>query len=553
MRRRLILPILPLAIAGLVLAGCATQPAATTPAAGTTTTEATVTAEIDSDLDADAVLAANEDATVVNDDEWSAADAVDIALTGSSVSITEAGVYRLSGSLEGSVVVTAPDDALVVLILDDADITNTDGAAIEVVSADDVVIALADGSENSVSDASSYADDAAANAAIHVDADLTVTGSGSLEVSGNGNDGIVSTDDLAILSGAITVDAADDALRGKDALVIEGGTLALTAGGDALKSDAADDATRGYIWISGGDVTASSGDDGLAAATDAVVTGGTLELTTIGADGAKGISAGVVAAIDDGEVAIDATDDGVHADGSVGIGGATVTVSSRDDGIHAEAALEIRAGSVTVAQSEEGLEATDITIAGGDVDITADDDGVNASGGSSSGQGGGGGMADSGETLTISGGTLRVEASGDGLDSNGSMSITGGDTIVFGPTNDGNGALDSNGGITVSGGTLLAVGSAGMAESPDAASPQQWIAASVSGSAGDEIEITDAAGTVLASVTAEKAYASVVFTSPDVVDGAAYTVLVDGSAAATATEGTAIAGGMGGGPGAGRR
>ena len=62
---------------------------------------------------------ANADQTVVNDDEWSADDAVDIALSGTSaetsssavtvgdgtVTITAAGVYRLSGDYAGSVVV----------------------------------------------------------------------------------------------------------------------------------------------------------------------------------------------------------------------------------------------------------------------------------------------------------------------------------------------------------------------------------------------------------------------------------------------------------------
>ena len=124
---------------------------------------------------------------------------------------------------------------------------------------------------------------------------------------------------------------------------------------------------------------------------------------------------------------------------------------------------------------------------------------------------------------------------------------------MFGPTGDGNGALDSNGGLTVTGGTVLAIGSAGMAESPDASSPQQWIAATVSGAAGDTVEIRDASGQAVATFTAEKSFASIVYTSAGLTDGATYTVVVNGSSAATVTEGTAIAGGMGGGPGGGRR
>jgi len=158
----------------------------------------------------------------------------------------------------------------------------------------------------------------------------------------------------------------------------------------------------------------------------------------------------------------------------------------------------------------------------------------------------GGIMQDTGETLTISGGTLVVDAQGDGLDSNGSITMTGGDVTVYGPTQQGNGALDSNGGIDVSGGTLAALGSTGMAESPDESSAQGWFAATVSGSAGATVQITDASGTVIAQYTAEKTFGSVVFTSSAITDGQSYTVTVDG-VATSVTAGVAAAGGMGGG------
>jgi Carbohydrate-binding domain-containing protein Cthe_2159 len=134
------------------------------------------------------------------------------------------------------------------------------------------------------------------------------------------------------------------------------------------------------IWISGGDVTTVSGDDGLTAATDVVVTGGTIALSA-GSSGSssdaalKGIVAGVAVALG-GDLTIDAND-GVHSDGSVGIGGATLTVRSGDDGMHAEQSLEVRDGSILVADSYKGLEATSIAISGGTVDVTAQGDGIN--------------------------------------------------------------------------------------------------------------------------------------------------------------------------------
>lgn len=416
-----------LAAAALLLTGCTAIAGATSDSgasqANSVTTGAQLT-EFEGDLSPTEVLAANADYTKVNDDEWSAADAVDVTLSGSSaksigsgvsvdastVTITKAGVYHLSGSLEGQVVVAAPEDALVVLLLDGAKITNSAGSAIEVQSADDVAIYLETGSKNSVSDASSYADDAEANAAIYSKSDLTISGKGSLSVLGNGNDGITSKDDLVVLSGDLSVTAADDALRGKDALVVEGGTLSLAAtGGDGMKSDQEDDETKGYVLVTGGDIEVTAGDDGVQGRTDTVITGGTL------------------------------------------------TVSVADDGVKAENIVSIGGGNITVARSEEGVEAVNVAIFAGTLNITSADDGINASGLNTGGQDR---ETDTGERLEISGGTITIDAKFDGLDSNGTITITGGDLIITSADNGGDSPLDGNGEVTVTGATIIANGAA---------------------------------------------------------------------------------------------
>lgn len=557
--KRQILPILALSIAGSLLVGC-TAIASTQPSDGTP--QSAVAADVtvfEGDLSPEAVIADNADFTTVNDDEWSESDAVDIKLSGSgaaattegvardgsTVTISAAGVYRLSGSLDGQVVIAAPDDALVVLILDGAQINNATGAAIDVQTADDVAISLATGSKNSVSDASSYAEEADANAAIHSSADLTITGSGSLTVAGNGNDGITSTDDLVVLSGSVTVVAADDALRGKDSLVVEGGALNLTAtGGDGLKSDHEEDLTKGYVLVTGGTVDITAGDDGVQAQTDTVITGG------------------------------------------------RITVDAADDGVKGETILSVGGGTITVTESTEAMEAANIGIFDGTIDLTASDDGINASGNASTattseqgaaagalqdppagapsdaavempagempageipagefprggagmpgGAGGnemGGGMANTGERLEISGGTITVDAEGDGLDSNGTLAITGGDTTVHGPTTGGNGALDSNGGITVTGGTLVAFGAGGMEETPGTDSTQGWVMVTGQIAAGAALDIVDAAEDSAAQATARKAAGSVVVSTPKLIPGETYS-----ATAGTAELGDFIAG-----------
>ena len=67
--------------------------------------------------------------------------------------------------------------------------------------------------------------------------------------------------------------------------------------------------------------------------------------------------------------------------------------------------------------------------------------------------------------LSINEGDIYINASGDGIDSNGWVYINGGNTIVDGPTNNGNGALDAGMGIIMNKGNLIAIGSSEMASS----------------------------------------------------------------------------------------
>ena len=157
----------------------------------------------------------------------------------STVTITGGGTYVLSGTLsDGQLVINAPDEQ-VRLVLDGATVTNTDGAAVVIQDAGDAIVVLARGSTNTLADGVTYADTStdAPSAALWSSDTLTITGTGSLKVTGSFNDGISSKNGL-IVTGAttITVDAADDGLRGKDYLVVESGTLNVTAGGDGLKS-----------------------------------------------------------------------------------------------------------------------------------------------------------------------------------------------------------------------------------------------------------------------------------------------------------------------------
>jgi hypothetical protein len=495
----------------IVTAAC--SPAAT----GTADPTETATTPASGSSSATTIAETHADAT---DEQWDESAEVAIALRnggttggagaaveGDVITITTAGTYRITGSLsDGQIAVDTDDEDVVRVILDGVTIANATTSPISIVDAEKVVVILATGSRNTLTDPADYqstdVDVDEPNAALFSMSDLTIAGDGSLDVTGNANDAIASKDGLVITGGTITVTAADDGIRGKDYLVITGGTITVTAGGDALKADNADDATLGYVQITGGSLDLTAGTDAIDATTTAIVDGGSL------------------------------------------------TIAAGDDGLHADVRLEINGGTIDIGGSYEGLEATQIVITGGDISLVAEDDGLNVAGGNDGsvangpgdrsvpggGPGGmGGEAAIDGYYVEISGGTLVIDAGGDGFDSNGSATITGGTLVVNGPTNNGNGAIDVNGEFLVSNAVLLAAGSAGMAETPSTSSAQAYLSVQFNAGqpAGTVVSIRSSDGTPIATFAADKPFQSLVFSSPDVVSGASYEVVTGGSVSGT--------------------
>ncbi|MCQ4617316.1 carbohydrate-binding domain-containing protein [Corynebacterium sp. CCUG 18816] len=348
-------------------------------------------------------------------------------------------------------------------------------------------------------------------------------------------------------------------------ILIDAPSVTITLDGKSTASSI--DATGTLVVAGDGSLEVTSDGDAIEGE-DVVITGGTITATA----GDKAINAERFIIIDGGTVNVTAADDGLHSNGSIRLSNGDITVSAQDDGVHADIAAILDGADLTVTESEEALEAGLITIAAGDINLTSNDDGINASGATSAEEAAeqaaaeatetadpgqpqpGGPEASTGEQLDISGGTITINAGGDGIDSNGDATITGGTVTVFGPTNDGNGALDVAGTFAVHGGKLLAVGSAGMAETPDEGQP--WIQANVNVSAGETITITDADGNEIASFTTLKDTQNVVYSSPQLQEGATYAIndveVTTNEAAQRGGPGGPMGGGpMGGGPGGG--
>lgn len=229
----------------------------------------------------------------------------------------------------------------------------------------------------------------------------------------------------------------------------------------------------------------------------------------------KGIKADGGIYIFGGSFDIDSADDTIHSDNVVNIENGNLNLASGDDGIHADVTLIINGGKLDITNSYEGLEAHTIEVNDGEINLIASDDGLNA-----------GGSTDA--SLTINGGTLNISAAGDCVDSNGTLAVNGGETYVSGPNNGGNGSIDYEMNGYITGGTFVSAGASGMAMNFGSESTQCSILYELSGSAasGTTITLTDSDGNEIVSYTPDKAFQSIVISSPDIESDGTYTLTV---------------------------
>lgn len=469
-----------------------------------------------------------------------------VTASGSTVTIAAAGTYVVTGSSsDGQIVIDAPDDAKVQIVLAGVTLSNSSGPCILARNADKVFVTLAESTTNALSDGSSWtlsSTEDEPDATIFSTCDLTINGSGALNVSATTHHGVHSTDDLVVTGGTLNVDAANDGLVGGDSVKIGGGSVHVTAQDNGVKAANDTDESKGFVLISGGDVNIDAQDDGIKATRLIKASGGTVD--------------------------VDSQDDALHSDTDLWLDGASLTISAADDGVHAEYSLWVADGTLDIASSYEGIEGQDVLVTGGNSNVAYSDDGINASvasdeESSQSAQADAGQQADdqgmrpdgrdmqagtgqmpgqqseTGGAITITGGTIDLVSTrqGDSLDSNGTIQIEGGTVTTSGAASGDSSVLDFETSGTISGGTFIGLGATGM-ETGFSNSSQASISASISGSAGDVVTIEDSSGTQIASYTAENSYAYLLASVPDMTDGETYAVFVNGSQKATVTAST---------------
>lgn len=406
--------------------------------------------------------------------------------------ITAAGEYTLKGYLAGQIVVDAGDDDEVTIVLAGTTIVYDQNSPIYIKNADSVTIKAKSDTENTVYDnrsAKTVDVDTQGEGAISAKCDLKLAATGTLYVEGNYNNGIHTTKDLKIQKLTLKVKAVNNGLKGKDSVTIESGTVVvISTAGDGIKTENTDVSSkgnqRGTIAINGGDIEIYAAGDGVQAAYNFEMNGGSLAVRNgsysaytsrnADVDSYKGIKVKNELNVNGGQIVICSYDDGLHADygaalgngetgvGIVNINDGTVKISvtasssryvSGADAIHADNTLNVNGGVITVASAYEGLEANVINITGGTITVAATDDGLNAAN-----------KIGKTPSITISGGYVDITmASGDtdGIDSNGTFTMTGGVVISRGAPNSSNSmatGLDCDGTAKITGGTFIQLG-----------------------------------------------------------------------------------------------
>ena len=497
-----------------------------------------------------------------------------------TLTITKAGTYKLSGEYQGQIKVETADSDAVRLVLDNANITNSSGAALNVVDADEVILYSASGTTNTISDGADYTatgeDDP--DAVVYSKADLTIAGEGTLKVNGNHEDGIHTSDGLVIASGTLEVNAANTGIKGKDYVDILGGTINVTAQQDGIKSTNDTDEGQGWTRLSNGTVTVNAGDDGFKASRVVEISGGSLTVE----QSDEGIEAQYIN-VSGGDVNVTSADDGMNASlktsdsestdssantsdaanqqqnnqqqGSLPGGQQSGTSNQQQQGAGQPPAIS---GTSQDGTSQNGASGTaqqqnntqnqgnqnmgqPPAMPGGNAQDGTSQNGTTGTGQQGMGQppqggmpGGGGGTFEVVDAaINVSGGHVTVNAEGDGIDSNGVTTLSGGTLIVNGPSQGGNAALDTNGDLLLNGATVLSGSTADMFEAPSTNSTSGYLKLTNSSGfeQGSTVQVADSSGKVVANYKVTKSNVQLVLvSSSSIVKGQSYTAYTTTSA-----------------------
>lgn len=276
---------------------------------------------------------------------------IDLASGSDTVRITEEGTYIIEGYLpDGHIEVEVGDEDKIQLVLRDCRIESTDTPAIDILNADKVFITSDEGTSNSLSSTTGVSGEPCD--AIHSRDDLTLNGSGHLDIFSTGN-GVSGNDEVVITGGEYDIACPDCGIKTNTSVVITQASVNISSCYDGIHAENEAEPEKGFIVITGGTFDIAAQDDCIHATRNVTITGGTFDMR-----GSECIESTYVK-IEDGIFIFYATGDGINAGKkskafypTIEITGGDLTISigpGDTDGIDSNGDLIITGGSFDIS------------------------------------------------------------------------------------------------------------------------------------------------------------------------------------------------------------
>lgn len=320
--------------------------------------------------------------------------------SGEDTTITEEGVYVISGDYtDTTIIVDTDDEAKVQIVLDGVTIENTDSPAIYVKNADKVLVTTTD-SENSLSVTGTFTADGETNldAVIFAKSNLVLNGTGTLTINSTEGNAVSSKDALKVTGGTYNITAGNKGLEANDYIAITDSTITIDSVGDGINANDNQDDSKGAIYIADGAINITTESDAIQATTTLIIDGGTINVSTC----TEALESTYIE-INGGSIDIYATDDGINStsksteyDASTVINGGELTIemgAGDTDAIDSNGSIIINGGTVTITANSPFDYDTTGEINGGTITVNGETvtEMTNQFGGGMGGQGGRGG------------------------------------------------------------------------------------------------------------------------------------------------------------------
>lgn len=339
--------------------------------------------------------------------------------------------------------------------------------------------------------------------------DYVIVNGGDIAIAAGG-DGIKSDNSedtdrgyVLITDGTVDITSSGDGVQAATDAIVAGGTVSIDAGSGSLTEDSA----RGVqgdvmVVVDAGTLTVTATDDAIHSNASVYVNGGTLTL----ASGDDGIHADFLVEVNDGSITISESFEGIESE-VITINGGLIDLTSNDDGLNVTDATSTSNGTATRGPGDETAGDYYVYINGGTTVITiessstADGDGIDSNG-----------------HVVMTGGVVAINGPTDtrnsAVDSNGTFEVSGGlliGTNINGRNSEGVGDGSTQASLYLTSETVI--------------------------EAGTVIHIQALDGTGVVTFLAGNEFDVIVFTSDDLEAGTEYDVYLGGSVGGQSTTG----------------